>query len=115
MKREFENLLREAAKALGLTTSDKVTAVNVGHQLDNLRDAVFTASGAQVNTLKGVVDQIQWLIDILDDQEVNEEWKRLFHEECQKPGNEEGLNAYQDWQLRRIAYDTVQKRKQGQL
>lgn len=113
MKRDFENLVRGAANALGLSTEDKIETVRAGHQVDNLRDSVFTALGARENTLEGVADQIQSLIDKLNDPEVKEEWKRLFDEECQKPGNEKGLNSYQDLALIRIAYDTVQKRRQS--
>lgn len=112
MKREFEELFRRAARIVGLSTTDKTKVVNTGHRVDSLRDNFFTASGAPTNTLDGVANQIQWLIDILNDPEVREEWRRLYEEECRKPGNEKGLNAYQDWPLRRIAYETVQKRRE---
>lgn len=113
MIRDIENLLRKAALYVGLLPQQKIEAVKVGHQVDNLVGGFFTATGAESATLEAVGAQIQWLIDILDGTEVREEWSRLFKEECAKPGNENGINAYQDWPLRRIAYDNVQRRRQG--
>lgn len=113
MRKEFEDLFRKASNILGLSTRNKIDAVKVGHQVDNLTASVFTATGAEECTLQGAIDGVQRMIDILDDPEVKEEWGKLYEEECAKPGNENGINAFQDWPLRRQAYDTVMKRREN--
>ena len=109
--RRFEELFRNVANRLELKPGKKIGAVRIGHDVDCVMAKILTASGSQDSSLDGVVRQIEWLTRILEDGEVRGEWERLYREETAKLGR--GLNAAEDWRLRRVAFNAIQEKRQS--
>jgi len=82
------------------------------HDADNFVADTSTRMGVGGQGLDGMITRLVWLMDVIKDPDVKEEWQRLYREVCQKPEHKDGLNALEDWGLREVAFKAVQARRQ---
>lgn len=111
--RQFEEIVRKASKAFGFSGKEKTLMLRDAHAADNFIADTSLAMRVGGQGLDGIRIKLDWLIDIIKDPEVKDEWQRLYWEECQKPEHKDGLNAFEDWHLREVAFQTIQERRKG--